>query len=75
MIQQKVRKKKRPFVMLILSTASHRTKKNVFIKKLTYVNVRQLWRVNVIFVNFPVMTNCGLNFNTFQSMIPVWLLK
>ena len=41
MIQQKVRKKKRPFVMLIFSTVSHRTKQDVVIKKLSYVNVWQ----------------------------------
>ena len=40
MMQQKVRKK-RPFVMLIFSTVSHRTKQNVFIRKLSYVNVWQ----------------------------------
>ena len=34
MIQQKDRKKKRPFVMLIFSTFSHRIKQNVFIKNL-----------------------------------------
>ena len=43
MIQQKVRKKKRPFVMLIFSTVSRRTKQNVFIRKLSYVNV---WQMN-----------------------------
>ena len=34
-----------------------------------------LSKVNVIFLNFPVMTNCELNFNNFRSMIPLRLLK
>ena len=37
MIQQKARKKKRPFVILIFSTVSHRTKQEVVIEKLSYV--------------------------------------
>ena len=39
MIQQKGRKKKRPFVMLIFSTVGHRTKQDVVIEKLSYVNL------------------------------------
>ena len=39
MIQQKVRKEKRPFEMLIFGTVSHRTKQDVFIKMLSYVKV------------------------------------